>query len=353
MRLSTVLLRLRISLRSTNCSLASSLLRLSINKSKACDASNLPAPSSSLFSEAQSWKSIAADWQQLYGGFADRGLSFEWHEFQLGHAFPWNRTFHPNSLELCLNIEGDARIQSSTGTADLGEMSAIFYSTGNEPLEAERLPNGPHRFITVEFSRPFLRQHLPADPSGLDPVVSRFLKGDSKPAVSQVRPIPHSHAESLRGLRQPPVCRNAQPPWYMSKALELSALHFFEPHQDEELFCHRQKLIARDRVEKVLALLRENLATPPTLQEISKKVGCSPFYLSRTFSAETGSSIPQQIRKLRMEKAAELLKSGKFNVTEAAFEVGYSSLSHFSQTFHETFGCCPGLYPLSFPIKPR
>jgi AraC-like DNA-binding protein len=48
-----------------------------------------------------------------------------------------------------------------------------------------------------------------------------------------------------------------------------------------------------------------------------------------------------------MEKAAELLRAGEHNVTEAALEVGYSSLSHFSHAFHETFGCCPGLYPLA------
>jgi AraC-like DNA-binding protein len=34
-------------------------------------------------------------------------------------------------------------------------------------------------------------------------------------------------------------------------------------------------------------------------------------------------------------------------------EVGYSSLSHFSQTFHETFGCCPGLYPLRTTTQKR
>ena len=28
-------------------------------------------------------------------------------------------------------------------------------------------------------------------------------------------------------------------------------------------------------------------------------------------------------------------------------EVGYNSLSHFSQAFHHQFGCCPGLYPVS------
>ena len=52
-----------------------------------------------------------------------------------------------------------------------------------------------------------------------------------------------------------------------------------------------------------------------------------------------------------MERAAELLRSGKYNVTETALAVGYSSLSHFSQSFCETMGCCPGLYPNKTPTK--
>ena len=44
--------------------------------------------------------------------------------------------------------------------------------------------------------------------------------------------------------------------------------------------------------------------------------------------------------------------SGDFDiVTEAALEVGYNSLSHFSAAFHETFGCCPGLYPIKTPTQ--
>jgi AraC-like DNA-binding protein len=59
-----------------------------------------------------------------------------------------------------------------------------------------------------------------------------------------------------------------------------------------------------------------------------------------------GKTIPQYIRDLRMERAAEMLKTGKYNVTQVAFAVGYSSASHFSTAFHQSFGCCPGLYPL-------
>ncbi|MCI0541633.1 MAG: helix-turn-helix transcriptional regulator, partial [Verrucomicrobiales bacterium] len=83
-----------------------------------------------------------------------------------------------------------------------------------------------------------------------------------------------------------------------------------------------------------------------SLDELGRLVGCSPFYLSRLFSQEAGLTIQQYVRQGRMERAAELLRTGQCNVTEAALEVGYNSLSHFSSAFHATFGCCPGLYPL-------
>ena len=70
-----------------------------------------------------------------------------------------------------------------------------------------------------------------------------------------------------------------------------------------------------------------------------------------TMSAQTESRFGAEVYGKRLERAAELLRSGKFNVTETALEVGYSSLSHFSHAFHETYGCCPGLYPLKIPAQ--
>jgi AraC-like DNA-binding protein len=91
--------------------------------------------------------------------------------------------------------------------------------------------------------------------------------------------------------------------------------------------------------------LRARLEDPPTLEELGQEVGVSQFYLSRTFSQEMGMTIPQFLRRIRMERAAELLRDGRHNVTEAAFAVGYSSLGHFSKSFCEVMGCCPTLYP--------
>jgi AraC-like DNA-binding protein len=62
-------------------------------------------------------------------------------------------------------------------------------------------------------------------------------------------------------------------------------------------------------------------------------------------------TIPQYVRQLRMNHAEELLRSGKHNVTEVAMAVGYSSLSHFSKAFSQTFKSCPCLYPLKTKRK--
>jgi AraC-like DNA-binding protein len=133
--------------------------------------------------------------------------------------------------------------------------------------------------------------------------------------------------------------------WYQAKTLELLSQVLFEPSPPQEFFCQRQKRVAQERIERTTAILRSHLADPPDIEALGAQVGCSPFYLSRLFSREMGMTIPQYLRQIRMERAADLLLQGRHNVTEAAMEVGYSSLSHFSKAFCTTIGCCPTLFP--------
>ena len=80
------------------------------------------------------------------------------------------------------------------------------------------------------------------------------------------------------------------------------------------------------------------------LKLLGRSVGCSPHYLCRTFSEATGQTISRYLRNERIELAAKLLTKGRMNVTEAALEVGYNSLSHFSKAFYEVKGCQPSRY---------
>lgn len=302
------------------------------------------------FTEADAWRDVGKGWQPLFGSFHGAGYSIEWHDFTAKREFDWGASFHPGCVELCLNLEGHGFVAEKNGRVDFAPGTAGFYHRKETPLAAKRVVNEHHQFLTVEFSCPFLARHLAGMEGVLHPIAKAAIENcPCEQVVSSTVRLGAAQQQLIATLRQPPVYAAAQPLWYQCKALELAVTFLLQPPPEQEMFCSRQQRLAQERVEQVIFLLKQDLAAPPTLEELGKKIGCSHFYLSRIFSAQTGHTITQHLRELRMERAAELLKSGEYNVTEAAMEVGYNSLSHFSAAFHETFGCCPGLYPLKIP----
>lgn len=310
-------------------------------------AGGFVCPGAEGFSERDAWREVCAGWCPLFAGFREWGFSVEWHSFQCPFQLDWSRSFHPESLEICLNLAGRGRLQHGRRAVEVPPRSAVFYvCAGEDAPRAWRLPGEPHAFYTVELSRPFLGRRLNGQEPGLHPLVKTLLAAaPAEGGVAETAPLTPELERLAERLRHPPLLQAARTLWYESRALELAALVLFQEQPGAELFCDRQKRVARERVERVIAILQADLAHPPDLEELGRRVGCSAWYLSRTFSAEMGMTIPQYLRRLRLERAAELLRTGRYNVTEAAFAVGYSSLSHFSQAFHEHFGCCPGLYP--------
>lgn len=315
-------------------------------QSSATASARRRVPDGADFSEAGAWRDVGAGWQRLFGSFHGVGYSIEWHDFRAKHEFDWASSFHQDCVELCLNLDGNGFVEGRGSRAEFAPNTAGFYFRQKEPLSARRTAGERHQFLTVEFSCPFLAKHLAETKGMLHPVVRAAIEGcPCEHVTGNTVRLTAQQLQTIATLRQPPVYAAAQPVWYQCKALELAVTFLVKP--EEEFFCTRQQRLAQERVEQVVYLLKQNLAAPPSLEELGKKIGCSHFYLSRIFSTQTGQTITQHLRQLRMEKAAELLKSREYNVTEVALEVGYNSLSHFSSAFQETFGCCPGLYPLA------
>jgi AraC-like DNA-binding protein len=294
--------------------------------------------------EAVAWREVPKGWRQLWGDFDRLGVALQWHDFRTERPLDWGLSFRPRSLEFCLNVAGRGAVGDR---ADYVPSSAGYYAVADEPLSASRQAGDRHQFVTVEFSSRRLQEQLADCEAELDPQMrAAIFPKKERAIVSTARAMTAEQHQVVASLLQPPVSKPAQSLWYQSKALELMSHFLFAP-KDPEFFCMRQKRVARDRVERTKQLLAGDLANPPTLETLGREVGCSPFYLSRSFSREVGLTIPQYLRKLRMERAADLLRSGRYNVTEAATEVGYASLSHFSKAFCETIGCCPVLYPMA------
>lgn len=303
------------------------------------------------FSENKVWESVGQGWRQLHGSYRELGFSFEWHDFTARRELDWGESFHPGSVEICLNLAGQGRVSDGTRELHFEPLTAGFYCQERAKLTATRRSAERHQFLTVELSPSFLRKHLAGNETNLHPILQDILREQETVALSEIIRLTAEHQQLIGSLRHPPVFASAQPIWYQAKTLELMAAFLFRAPPEKEFFCQRQKRLSQDRVDRVIAVLKANLVEPPALEALGRQVGCSSFYLSRTFSQQMGKTISQYLRQLRMEKAAELLRSGNLNVTQVAMAVGYSSSSHFSVAFHETFGCCPGLYPLATPTQ--
>jgi AraC-like DNA-binding protein len=90
-------------------------------------------------------------------------------------------------------------------------------------------------------------------------------------------------------------------------------------------------------------IAREGYATDLSVAELARLSGLSVRNMSRLFLCELGVTPKQLLMSLRIDKAKELLLAG-VTVTEAAYGVGYKSLSQFIQAFRQTTGQIPSEY---------
>lgn len=77
---------------------------------------------------------------------------------------------------------------------------------------------------------------------------------------------------------------------------------------------------------------------------LCKALGISRTNLHRKLKALTGTSATEFIRKIRLQRAAQLVQQNTLTVSEIAYQVGFESLSYFSKSFQEEFGMSPSEY---------
>lgn len=77
---------------------------------------------------------------------------------------------------------------------------------------------------------------------------------------------------------------------------------------------------------------------------ISEAMGVSPNYLSKLFQQYIGMPMHTYVLNYRVDRAVQILSSGKCNITETAMQCGFSSVHAFSKAFKNIRGVCPSEY---------
>jgi len=98
-------------------------------------------------------------------------------------------------------------------------------------------------------------------------------------------------------------------------------------------------------IKRTLEFINQNFSSSEfDVNIVADKVGLSRTQLWRKFKSATGSNLSDYIQDLRLYKAAEMLTTGKYKISEIAYEVGYSSPPYFAKRFSEKFGVSPSDY---------
>ncbi len=115
--------------------------------------------------------------------------------------------------------------------------------------------------------------------------------------------------------------------------------HFF--WQLSTLDSQEIKTPEREKLYQAKEILSQNLDTPPSLAELARQIGLNTFKLKKEFKEFFGVPVFKYLQNERMTTAHDLIRSKNATVQEAAWHVGYDSLSSFSNAFHKRFGFRP------------
>jgi AraC family transcriptional regulator len=91
---------------------------------------------------------------------------------------------------------------------------------------------------------------------------------------------------------------------------------------------------------KIDAYLRESTG-PVSLEELASLVSMSRFHFARTFKRQTGESPVTYARRLRLERAMELITSTNVGLADVARQSGFADASHLTKTFRSFLGTTP------------
>jgi AraC-like DNA-binding protein len=198
-----------------------------------------------------------------------------------------------------------------------------------------------HRFVELQISsgraQQLLSEYFRTAPGSVHPILGQtegFPRRIEQPLTPDLRMIAHQ-------VLNCPLEGSARRLFMESKTLEILAfqLHALSaPALPESVIRNKRE---RECLEEARRILEMEIAEPPSLLTLARRVGLNDFKLKRGFREMYQTTVFGYVRMLRMEKARALLETGEMNVGEVASATGYSNFGHFSDAFRKRFGVSP------------
>jgi two-component system, response regulator YesN len=99
-----------------------------------------------------------------------------------------------------------------------------------------------------------------------------------------------------------------------------------------------------DTIQQIKQYIVEHSHEDISLDAIGKRVGLSPFYISKMFKEQLGVNYIDFLTECRIEKAKKLMGDPEKSLKEITFEVGYHDPNYFSKVFKKMCDASPTEY---------
>lgn len=278
--------------------------------------------------------------QILHGSIERDGAMVVGIDADSAHPLDWCGMLPPKHAHLILNLDGyGVVLGDKIRLSVFPGMTAVCRIAAEDHIYASRLPgSGRHRCVVLTVTDKWLLEKFGSLLDSLHPL---FRQGTEAPEqIGLTRSMSLSEKDLCEAMLAPPVTRSLRPMWFRAKLVECFSLFGSANATDTG---QKQDSVSL-RVDKATVWLREHYSEELDLRAVSQHVGCAPHYLSRLYRGHTGKTMTQKLREIRIDRAAEMLQNGSHNVTEAALEVGYNSISHFTKAFLLEKGILPSHY---------
>ncbi|NME68020.1 helix-turn-helix domain-containing protein [Flammeovirga aprica] len=215
------------------------------------------------------------------------------------------------------------------------ESKDIFISNGLFPIEAH-LPSYQYSAVGIKIKRGTFSQLLPHSDALLEELfpsntpMRYHLKKNNEVEMLMDEIF---HSMTLKDWKNPLV---------MAKGLEIFTFVIqsiqVSKGSDELYGLHIEDY---NRLIEIKEKLLSNFEQKVVLEELATEFGISVSKLKRDFKILFNTSVYQYFMNAKMDEAYKRLQSGKYSVSEIAYDLGYKNLATFSRMFKKVKGLSP------------
>ncbi|HWJ72233.1 MAG TPA: AraC family transcriptional regulator [Kaistia sp.] len=236
---------------------------------------------------------------------------------------------------LCVVLQGAKEIHFGEDRLDYGAMDCLVVSVDIPATGriVEASADAPYIGVVIDFDVAMVREVLEQLDEPPEPVA------DSGPCVFVGR-VDEALADCVTRLLRMTASPRSIPILYPSVMREICYWLVSGPHGGE-----LRKLVLpesnTERVAKAISALHLNFSRTLRVETLAELAGMSPSSFHQHFKALTSMTPLQFQKQLRLLEARRLMVSEAANVGDAAYRVGYESVSQFSREYSREFGITP------------